>query len=91
MKKKIMKNKINKLSHHYMFFFATLAVVLLSGNLSCYAYSPSSEYTEQGSMAVNPRGEAIIQYVYRTYKGKVQYRRWNTKTKTWVDPYWIDL
>lgn len=27
---------------------------------------------------------------YRTYYGKLQYRRWNVTKGKWVDPHWID-
>lgn len=34
--------------------------------------------------------KAVIITKYRMYKGKLQYRRWNSTTGTWVDPCWID-
>lgn len=39
---------------------------------------------------VNPYSIYIVKR-YRTYNGKLQYRRYNTKTNKWVDPYWIDV
>lgn len=31
----------------------------------------------------------VIEYKYREYKGRLQYRRWNATQNCWVDPYWI--
>lgn len=33
----------------------------------------------------------VIETRFRTYKGKLQYRRWNLTKNCWVDPYWIDM
>lgn len=40
--------------------------------------------------AATPYTSDIVKY-YRMHNGKLQYRRYNTKTKKWVDPYWIDV
>lgn len=31
----------------------------------------------------------VIEYKYREYNGRLQYRRWNRTKNRWVDPYWI--
>ena len=39
---------------------------------------------------VTPRADVII-YKYRTYNGRLQYRRWNETQGYWVDPEWITM
>lgn len=31
-----------------------------------------------------------IEYVYRVYEGKLQYRRWNATKGYWIDATWLD-
>ncbi|MCI5943100.1 MAG: hypothetical protein MRZ41_00175 [Eubacterium sp.] len=33
----------------------------------------------------------VIYFVYRTYNGWVQRRRWNETRGYWVDPYWMNV
>lgn len=33
----------------------------------------------------------VIYYVYRTYNGWIQKRRWNETRGYWVDPYWMNV
>lgn len=41
--------------------------------------------------SVSPYINDVIIYIYRHYKGRLQYRRWNETRQVWVDPYWITL
>ena len=41
-------------------------------------------------MDIQPYAE-VIETKFRTYNGKLQYRRWNATYGYWVDPDWIDL
>lgn len=38
---------------------------------------------------IEPMSSDVIEYKYREYKNRIQYRRWNATKKCWVDPYWI--
>lgn len=33
----------------------------------------------------------VVYYVYRTWNGWMQKRRWNETRGYWVDPYWINV
>lgn len=46
--------------------------------------STSEQGTSYGTFALK------IEYKYRYYNGRYQYRRWNVSLGCWVDPYWID-
>ena len=37
-----------------------------------------------------PFSQDEIVYKFRTYNGKLQYRRWNQTRNRWEDPAWID-
>ena len=32
-----------------------------------------------------------LEYRYRTYQGRLQYRRWNITQNKWYDLYWINV
>lgn len=46
-----------------------------------------SENTEENSTYTSDK----IEYVYRTYNGKLQYRRWNATKGYWIDATWLDV
>ena len=50
------------------------------------------ECQSRGAVNNQPVLRAIkIEMKYRSYHGKLQYRRWNRTEKVWVDPDWIDV
>ncbi len=73
--------------------FSTLMVNLILVT----SFAASAYKVEAKTDAVNyPPGGYEVQKAqiikkYRTYYGKMQYRRWNVTTGKWVDPYWINL
>lgn len=48
-------------------------------------YTAVSEYVGSDTVMRSD----VIKYVYREYKGRLQYRRWNSTRGYWVDPDWI--
>lgn len=75
----------------------TLAAISATSLLTVAAQEPVStpvvqtETTSDGGENISRRFDDVIVTKYRLYNGKMQYRRWNETTGTWVDPYWIDL
>ncbi len=73
----------------------TMATISVTSLLSVAAEEPVSPAAVQTTAAsgseesISPRRDDII-VKYRMYNGKLQYRRWNQTTGTWVDPDWID-
>lgn len=60
------------------------------------AASATDAYTSEtmgngiGTVGIVPYAESII-IRYRTFKGRLQYRRWNVTRKCWVDSKWSNL
>ena len=66
---------------------ATLAVNPLSAVPG--AQAPSTVCAAEAEEAA-PYAD-VVYYVYRTYKGWIQKRRWNETRGYWVDQYWINV
>lgn len=62
---------------------------LLVYNLSVESHAMGSMGKDTYSMIVYSSDVIILKM--RTYKGKVQYRRWNDTKQCWVDPFWMDM
>lgn len=59
----------------------------LMGNNFCVI----SHAATAGSGDATIQATDVIEYKFRVYKGKQQYRRWNATKGKWVDPYWITI
>lgn len=53
-------------------------------------YTSETRRNAIGTVGIIPYADSIITK-YRTFKGRLQYRRWNVTRKCWVDPKWINL
>ncbi len=80
-----MKNIMRKKCYLLCLFTLLLSSCLLVPTSASEMVNPSI-FQE----AATPYTSDIVKY-YRMHNGKLQYRRYNTKTKKWVDPYWIDV
>lgn len=67
----------------------TLLIALSLFSVCLPAYATEVEAPETSESVIEPRADVIVMK-YRTYNGKVQFRRWNETQGYWVDPYWID-
>ncbi len=74
----------------------TMAAVSAASLLSVAAEEPVSPVEPQ--MTAASGGEESVSLLrddivvkYRMYNGKLQYRRWNQTTGSWVDSDWIDV
>lgn len=67
-----------------------LVLSLFSICLPVYAAEVRNPEASETETVIEPRADVIV-YKYRTYNGKIQYRRWNETQGYWVDPYWRDV
>ncbi len=77
-------------------FVAVVAAALASLDMQAQAAGMGTQ-AEASFQRVGDTREAEpargdqIEYRYRIYNGRQQYRRWNVTKKCWVDPKWIDV
>lgn len=58
--------------------------------LSLLVTTPSVVSASADSTQVSVRKKSIVKK-YRTYNGRLQYRRWDEANRVWVDSKWIDI
>ena len=69
-----------------------LLAVLVFQNIDASAISKGESFELSSCQYENDIGlmsSDVIEYKFREYKNRLQYRRWNATRKFWVDPYWI--
>lgn len=64
--------------------FLCLQMVFISGLIK-----PETVYAQTQEIQTRLSDKIVVKY--RTYNGKMQYRRWNVTKQCWVDPKWIDM
>ncbi len=78
-----MKNFSKKLSYFFIY-----ALILNTAVFNSTVFAETSIF-ELSNTQVEPHADKIV-WKYRKHNGKLQKRRWNQNTQTWVDPAWID-
>ncbi|MQN01049.1 MAG: hypothetical protein FRC54_03575 [bacterium LCO1.1] len=76
----------NKNKWHMILFIFLLAIIFLAPN-KAFAESINS----QNQTFIEFFSKDDITVMYRRYKGKYQYRRWNKTKNKWVDSHWITI
>ena len=75
--------------------FIIICTIILSAPQSINASAVESSKVEinnyQYENIIDLMSLDIIEYRYREYKNRLQYRRWNVTKKRWVDPHWTNM
>lgn len=70
-----------------------MCLIIFSTNRSATAFAAGVSGVEiidcQYASSIGLMSSDVIQYKYRQYNNRMQYRRWNVTRQRWVDPYWI--
>lgn len=71
-------------------FIMVFTVMALLSSSVCVIRTEAANIsiTEDGDNGIVVYADEI-EYRYRDYNGRAQYRRWNVTRKCWVDKYWI--
>lgn len=72
-----------------------LLTIIISTSLPVSVFANSIEVEpillSEGTEENSTYSTDTIEYVYRTYNGKLQYRRWNATKGYWIDATWLDV